>query len=64
VTRIDPGVLSLFAELRAHERQATEEVEQWKTHHEERKVIADRSQTIGAAMATRTSASHSAYNVQ
>jgi hypothetical protein len=28
VTRIDPGVVSLVAELRAHERQAAEEVEQ------------------------------------
>jgi hypothetical protein len=31
VTRIDPGVVSLVAELRGHERQAAEEVEQWKT---------------------------------
>jgi hypothetical protein len=36
---IAPGVVSLFAELRGHERQATEELGQWKTHHEERKVI-------------------------
>src|ERR1019366_7014225 len=28
VTRIDPGVVSLVAELRAHERQAAEELEQ------------------------------------
>jgi Terminase small subunit len=39
VTRIDPGVGSLLAELRRHERQAAEELEQWKTHVEERKVI-------------------------
>jgi hypothetical protein len=39
VTRIDPSVVSLVAELRGHERQAAEELEQWKTHHEERKVI-------------------------
>jgi hypothetical protein len=39
VTRIDPGVVSLVAELRGHERQAAEELEQWKTHHEERRVI-------------------------
>ena len=39
VTRIDPGVVSLVAELRGHERQAAEELEQWKAHHEERKVI-------------------------
>jgi hypothetical protein len=31
VTRIDPGVVSLFAELRGHERQAAEELKQWKT---------------------------------
>jgi hypothetical protein len=39
VTRIDPGVVSLVAELRGHEHHAAEELEQWKTHHEERKVI-------------------------
>jgi hypothetical protein len=39
VGRIDPGVASLLAELRAHERQAAEELEQWKTHVEEHKVI-------------------------
>jgi hypothetical protein len=32
VTRIDPGVVSLVAELRGHERQAAQELEQWKTH--------------------------------
>jgi hypothetical protein len=31
VTRIDPGVVSLAAELRGHERQAAEELEQWKS---------------------------------
>jgi hypothetical protein len=40
VTRIDPGVVSLLAELRGHERRAAEELGQWKTHHEERKVMA------------------------
>jgi hypothetical protein len=39
VTRIGPGVVSPVAELRDHERQAAEELGQWKTHHEERKVI-------------------------
>jgi hypothetical protein len=39
VTCIDPGVVSLVAKLRAHERQAAEELEQWKTGVEERKVI-------------------------
>jgi hypothetical protein len=38
VTRIAPGVVSLLAELRGHERQAAEELGQWKTHHEERTV--------------------------
>jgi hypothetical protein len=37
VTRIDPGVVSLVAELRGHERQAAEELGQWKRHVEERK---------------------------
>jgi hypothetical protein len=37
VTRIDPGVVSLVAELRGHERQAVEELGQWKTRVEERK---------------------------
>ena len=31
VTRIDPGVVSLVAELRGHERQAAGELEQGKT---------------------------------
>ena len=39
VTRIDPGVVSLVAELRGHERQAAEESGQRKTHHEERKPL-------------------------
>ena len=39
VTRIDPGLLSLVAELRGHERQGAEELGQWKTRAEERKVI-------------------------
>ena len=39
VTRIDPGVVSLVAELSGHERQAAEELGQWKTHVEERRVI-------------------------
>jgi hypothetical protein len=30
---------SLVVELRAQARQAAEELGQWKTHHEERKVI-------------------------
>jgi hypothetical protein len=39
VTRLDPGTVSLVAELRGDERQAAEELEQRKTHVEERKVI-------------------------
>ena len=39
VTRIDPGVVSLVAELSGHERQAAEELGQWKTHVEEPRVI-------------------------
>jgi lipoate-protein ligase B len=39
VKRIDPGVVSLLAELRAHERQAAEKLGQWKTNREKRKVI-------------------------
>jgi len=37
VTRIDPGIISLVAELGAHDRQAAEEMEQSETHHEEHK---------------------------
>jgi hypothetical protein len=39
VTRIDPGVVSPVAGLRGHERQAAEELGQWKPHQEERRVI-------------------------
>jgi hypothetical protein len=39
VTRIDPGVVSLVAVLRGHERQATEELGQWKTRVEEHKPL-------------------------
>jgi hypothetical protein len=39
VVRIDPGVVSLVADLRAHERQAAEELEQWKTVVEECKTL-------------------------
>jgi hypothetical protein len=37
VTRIDPEVVSLVAELRGHERQADGELERWNTVVEERK---------------------------
>jgi hypothetical protein len=39
VTRIDPGVVWLVAELRGHERQAAEELGQRKTRVEERKIL-------------------------
>jgi hypothetical protein len=39
INRIAPGVVSLVAELRAHERQAAEELERWKTHHASPTVI-------------------------
>jgi hypothetical protein len=35
VTRTAPGVVSLVAELRGHEREAAEELGQWKTRVEE-----------------------------
>jgi hypothetical protein len=37
--RIDLGVVSLFAELRGHERQAAEELERWKTRVGESKPL-------------------------
>jgi len=39
MTCIDPGVVSLVAELRGHEHQAAEELGQWKTRVEERKPL-------------------------
>ena len=40
MARIDPGVVSLVAETaRPRARQTAEELEQWKTHHEDRKAI-------------------------
>ena len=50
VVRIDPGVVSLVAELRGHERQAAEELGQWKTRVEERKVIDASPASITLAM--------------
>src|ERR1035437_6758731 len=50
VTRIDPGVVSLVAELRGHERWAAEEFEQWKTVVEERKVIDASQVAVSLAM--------------
>jgi hypothetical protein len=40
----------VVAELRAHERQAVEELGQWKAHHEERKVIDASPAAITLAM--------------
>jgi hypothetical protein len=51
VTRIDPGVLSLVAGLRGHERQAAEELGQWKSGVEERKPL-DASPATRAARYT------------
>src|SRR5437899_3122781 len=41
VARIDSGLVSLLAELRAHEQQAAQELSQWQTRSvvEERKVL-------------------------
>jgi len=47
------GSASLFlivAEMRGQERQAAEELGQWKTHHEERKVIDASAAAITLAM--------------
>ena len=54
MVRIDPGVISLFAELRGHERQAAEELGQWKTGVEERKPLdASRAAITLAMICTR-----------
>ena len=39
MARVDSGLVSLFAELRAHEQQAAQELSQWQTRSvvEERK---------------------------
>jgi hypothetical protein len=50
VTRIDPGVVSLVAELRGHEQQTAEELGQWKTRVEERKTLAASPPAITLAM--------------
>src|ERR1035437_5034972 len=39
VTGIEPGVVSLVAEQGGHERQAAEELGEWKTRGEERKAV-------------------------
>jgi len=57
VTRIDPGVISLVAELRGHERQAAEELGQWKTIHEERKTVDARLLYRAARVVTSAEAS-------
>jgi hypothetical protein len=50
VTRIDPGVVSLVAELRGHERQAAQELEQWRTRVEEPKPLDASPAAITLAM--------------
>jgi len=47
VTRIGPGVVSPVAELRAHERQAAEEVERWKTPHPSSKTTTPSAGSFG-----------------
>jgi hypothetical protein len=54
VTCIDPGAVSLVAELRSHGSQANEDLQQWKTHHEERKVIDASPAAITLAMLVTT----------
>jgi hypothetical protein len=54
VTRIAPGVVSLVNELRGHERQAAEELGQWKTGVEEPKVIDASRTAIALAMILTT----------
>src|ERR1035437_3653677 len=51
VTRIDPGVVSLVAEFRAHEQPVDQELEKGKTHHEERRVIDASPAAITLALA-------------
>jgi hypothetical protein len=46
VTRIAPGVFSLVAELRGHERQAAEELGRWKYRVEERKTLPPRRRRL------------------
>jgi hypothetical protein len=41
VTRIDPGVVTLVAQLRRNERQAAEELGRGRQHSADRKVILD-----------------------
>ena len=51
MTRIDPGVVSLVAEFRAHEQPVDQELEKGKTHHEERRVIDASPAAITLALA-------------
>src|ERR1019366_6426190 len=53
VTRIDPGVVSLVAELRGHGRQAAEELEQGKNRVEEHKLDASPAAITLAMICTR-----------
>jgi hypothetical protein len=55
VVRIAPGVVSLVAEPRGHERQAAEELGQWNTHREERRVIEASPTAVIQSRATRLS---------
>jgi hypothetical protein len=62
-TRIDPGVGSLVTELRAHERQAAEELEQWKTHHEESAGVGSEPWHAAPQMGDRASADSLRWNL-
>ena len=51
VVKIDPGVISLTFALLAHERQAAEELSQWKAPVQETKVTLDATpEAVGLAM--------------
>jgi hypothetical protein len=51
VTRIDPGVIALAQELRAIEKQAAEELSQWKAPVEETKITLDATpEAVGLAL--------------
>ena len=52
--RIDPGVVSLLAELRGHERRAAEELGQWKTGVKEPKLLDTSPTAITLAMICST----------
>jgi hypothetical protein len=51
VVKVDPGVISLTFALLSHERQAAEELSQWKAPVQETKITMDATpEAIGLAM--------------